>query len=110
MAGSHSPQRWAGSAGNRARPRALLRHWARRPAPRLLIPEGRARAPASQVGARPWPWRKYRRSRRPAAGDAASRSPRGRDRAAGVMTLFHFGNCFALAYFPYFITYKCSGL
>uniref|UniRef100_A0A8C3NGK4 BOS complex subunit TMEM147 n=1 Tax=Geospiza parvula TaxID=87175 RepID=A0A8C3NGK4_GEOPR len=26
------------------------------------------------------------------------------------MTLFHFGNCFALAYFPYFITYKCSGL
>lgn len=30
--------------------------------------------------------------------------------AAGAMTLFHFGNCFALAYFPYFITYKCSGL
>lgn len=28
----------------------------------------------------------------------------------GAMTLFHFGNCFALAYFPYFITYKCSGL
>ncbi|CAJ1062052.1 Transmembrane protein 147 [Xyrichtys novacula] len=27
-----------------------------------------------------------------------------------IMTLFHFGNCFALAYFPYFITYKCSGL
>ncbi|XP_071656673.1 BOS complex subunit TMEM147 isoform X2 [Patagioenas fasciata] len=27
-----------------------------------------------------------------------------------AMTLFHFGNCFALAYFPYFITYKCSGL
>ncbi|CAM4704302.1 BOS complex subunit TMEM147 [Siphateles boraxobius] len=26
------------------------------------------------------------------------------------MTLFHFGNCFSLAYFPYFITYKCSGL
>ncbi|RXM90706.1 Transmembrane protein 147 [Acipenser ruthenus] len=26
------------------------------------------------------------------------------------MTLFHFGNCLALAYFPYFITYKCSGL
>lgn len=43
-------------------------------------------------------------------GDAAWRTPRWRDRAAGVMTLFHFGNCFALAYFPYFITYKCSGL
>ncbi|KAK2573889.1 Transmembrane protein 147 [Acropora cervicornis] len=26
------------------------------------------------------------------------------------MTLFHFGNCIALAYFPYFIVYKCSGL
>ncbi|EDO34164.1 predicted protein [Nematostella vectensis] len=26
------------------------------------------------------------------------------------MTLFHFGNCLALAYFPYFIVYKCSGL
>ncbi|XP_067874846.1 BOS complex subunit TMEM147 [Heterodontus francisci] len=26
------------------------------------------------------------------------------------MTLFHFGNCFALAYFPYFIAYKCTGL
>lgn len=26
------------------------------------------------------------------------------------MTLFHFGNCVALAYFPYFILYKCSGL
>ncbi|XP_027040556.1 transmembrane protein 147-like [Pocillopora damicornis] len=26
------------------------------------------------------------------------------------MTLFHFGNCVALAYFPYFIVYKCSGL
>lgn len=38
------------------------------------------------------------------------RVPHLRDRAAGVMTLFHFGNCFALAYFPYFITYKCSGL
>lgn len=31
-------------------------------------------------------------------------------RGPGAMTLFHFGNCFALAYFPYFITYKCSGL
>ncbi|XP_030833468.1 transmembrane protein 147 [Strongylocentrotus purpuratus] len=26
------------------------------------------------------------------------------------MTLFHFGNCVALAYIPYFIVYKCSGL
>lgn len=26
------------------------------------------------------------------------------------MTLFHFGNCLALAYVPYLITYKCSGL
>nr|KAF6471669.1 hypothetical protein HJG59_011041 [Molossus molossus] len=26
------------------------------------------------------------------------------------MTLFHFGNCFALTYFPYFITYNLSGL
>ncbi|KAF5912686.1 hypothetical protein HPG69_007675 [Diceros bicornis minor] len=26
------------------------------------------------------------------------------------MTLFHFGNCFALVYFSYFITYKHSGL
>ncbi|XP_038065486.1 transmembrane protein 147-like [Patiria miniata] len=26
------------------------------------------------------------------------------------MTLFHFGNCVALAYIPYFITYKYSGL
>ncbi|CAM9762194.1 BOS complex subunit TMEM147 isoform X2 [Petromyzon marinus] len=26
------------------------------------------------------------------------------------MTLFHFGNCFALSYFPYLITYKCTGL
>ncbi|XP_078060580.1 BOS complex subunit TMEM147 [Mustelus asterias] len=26
------------------------------------------------------------------------------------MTLFHFGNCLALAYFPYFIAYKCTGL
>jgi len=26
------------------------------------------------------------------------------------MTLFHFGNCVALAYVPYFITYKYSGL
>uniref|UniRef100_A0A673J9Z9 BOS complex subunit TMEM147 n=1 Tax=Sinocyclocheilus rhinocerous TaxID=307959 RepID=A0A673J9Z9_9TELE len=26
------------------------------------------------------------------------------------MTLFHFGNCLSLAYFPYFIAYKCSGL
>ncbi|KAK3697918.1 hypothetical protein QZH41_013005 [Actinostola sp. cb2023] len=26
------------------------------------------------------------------------------------MTLFHFGNCLALAYFPYLIVYKCSGL
>ncbi|XP_046852162.1 transmembrane protein 147-like [Xenia sp. Carnegie-2017] len=26
------------------------------------------------------------------------------------MTLFHFGNCVALAYFPYLILYKCSGL
>lgn len=42
--------------------------------------------------------------------EVAWRLPRGRDRAAGDMTLFHFGNCFALAYFPYFITYKCSGL
>lgn len=30
--------------------------------------------------------------------------------SSDAMTLFHFGNCFALAYFPYFITYKCSGL
>ncbi|XP_060086221.1 BOS complex subunit TMEM147-like [Ylistrum balloti] len=26
------------------------------------------------------------------------------------MTLFHFGNCVALAYVPYVIVYKCSGL
>ncbi|XP_028921157.1 transmembrane protein 147 [Ornithorhynchus anatinus] len=26
------------------------------------------------------------------------------------MTLFHFGNCFALAYFPFLIAYKGSGL
>jgi len=26
------------------------------------------------------------------------------------MTLFHFGNCLALAYVPYFFTYKLSGL
>lgn len=26
------------------------------------------------------------------------------------MTLFHFGNCVALAYVPYYIVYKCSGL
>ncbi|KAL5019636.1 hypothetical protein ScPMuIL_002528 [Solemya velum] len=26
------------------------------------------------------------------------------------MTLFHFGNCVALAYVPYMIFYKCSGL
>lgn len=26
------------------------------------------------------------------------------------MTLFHFGNCFLLAYVPYFLTYKYSGL
>ncbi|KAK3107743.1 hypothetical protein FSP39_021269 [Pinctada imbricata] len=26
------------------------------------------------------------------------------------MTLFHFGNCVALAYVPYAIVYKCSGL
>ncbi|KAK3581003.1 hypothetical protein CHS0354_013897 [Potamilus streckersoni] len=26
------------------------------------------------------------------------------------MTLFHFGNCVALAYVPYIIVYKCSGL
>lgn len=26
------------------------------------------------------------------------------------MTLFHFGNCIALAYVPYFMTYKFSGL
>ncbi|XP_070551800.1 BOS complex subunit TMEM147-like [Ptychodera flava] len=26
------------------------------------------------------------------------------------MTLFHFGNCLALAYVPYFIVYRCSGL
>ncbi|KAI8484727.1 PREDICTED: transmembrane protein 147-like [Branchiostoma belcheri] len=26
------------------------------------------------------------------------------------MTLFHFGNCVALAYVPYFLTYKFSGL
>ncbi|GFS57977.1 transmembrane protein 147 [Trichonephila clavipes] len=26
------------------------------------------------------------------------------------MTLFHFANCIALAYAPYFMTYKCSGL
>ncbi|XP_043837285.1 transmembrane protein 147-like [Dromiciops gliroides] len=26
------------------------------------------------------------------------------------MTLFHFGNYFALVYFPYLIMYKCSGL
>lgn len=42
------------------------------------------------------------------AAEAERRAPAGL--AAGVMTLFHFGNCFALAYFPYFITYKCSGL
>lgn len=61
----------------------------------------------NQVGARPG----CRRGRDPLPrGGAAGRVPRWRDRAAGVMTLFHFGNCFALAYFPYFITYKCSGL
>ena len=42
------------------------------------------------------------------AAEAERRAPA--SRAAGAMTLFHFGNCFALAYFPYFITYKCSGL
>lgn len=42
---------------------------------------------------------------KPRQGPALRRAP-----AAGAMTLFHFGNCFALAYFPYFITYKCSGL
>jgi len=26
------------------------------------------------------------------------------------MTLFHFGNCVALAYVPYVLVYKCSGL
>ncbi|XP_071959629.1 BOS complex subunit TMEM147-like [Antedon mediterranea] len=26
------------------------------------------------------------------------------------MTLFHFGNCFALAYLPHLLIYKCSGL
>jgi len=26
------------------------------------------------------------------------------------MTIFHFGNCLALAYAPYHLTYKCSGL
>ena len=26
------------------------------------------------------------------------------------MTFFHFGNCVALAYIPYVIIYKCSGL
>ncbi|KAH3825876.1 transmembrane protein 147-like [Dreissena polymorpha] len=26
------------------------------------------------------------------------------------MTLFHFGNCLALAYVPYVLVYKCSGL
>ena len=26
------------------------------------------------------------------------------------MTLFHFGNCVALAFAPYFISYKYSGL
>ncbi|OWK11711.1 hypothetical protein Celaphus_00003862 [Cervus elaphus hippelaphus] len=31
-------------------------------------------------------------------------------RAAGIMALFHFRNCFALAYFRCFTTYKCSGL
>lgn len=46
---------------------------------------------------------------RPALRDAAARVARVA-REAGAMTLFHFGNCFALAYFPYFITYKCSGL
>nr|CAI9689174.1 unnamed protein product [Rangifer tarandus platyrhynchus] len=29
---------------------------------------------------------------------------------AGIMALFHFRNRFALAYFRYFTTYKCSGL
>lgn len=26
------------------------------------------------------------------------------------MTLYHFGNCIALIYVPYYLTYKCSGL
>ncbi|XP_012270511.1 transmembrane protein 147 [Orussus abietinus] len=26
------------------------------------------------------------------------------------MTLYHFGNCLALVYVPYYLTYKCSGL
>ena len=26
------------------------------------------------------------------------------------MTLFHFGNCVALAYVPFVLVYKCSGL
>lgn len=26
------------------------------------------------------------------------------------MTLYHFGNCLALVYVPYYLTYKYSGL
>jgi len=28
----------------------------------------------------------------------------------GAMTLYHFGNCLALVYVPYYFTYKYSGL
>jgi hypothetical protein len=28
----------------------------------------------------------------------------------GIMTLYHFANCLALAYTPYYLTYKYSGL
>lgn len=68
------------------------------PAPRTPLPEGRA-GPGGGRGAGCGLGRQ--------ASKVETCAPRGR---AGAMTLFHFGNCFALAYFPYFITYKCSGL
>ena len=57
----------------------------------------------------PW-WRQAgaRPGLRHQATEAERCAPAGR--AAGFMTLFHFWNCFALAYFPYSTTYKYSGL
>lgn len=75
-------------------PAAALSRDVSAPAPRTPLPEGRA---GRGGGWGPRPGRQ--------AGEVQTRAP-----GAGAMTLFHFGNCFALAYFPYFITYKCSGL
>lgn len=68
------------------------------PGARTLLPEGRA----GRGGGRG-----AQRGLRRLEGEVETCAAKG---GGGAMTLFHFGNCFALAYFPYFITYKCSGL